>query len=112
MEELLLWEDQIAVAADAKALEVLQAVYRSPRMPLNTRIRAAALALPFESPKLAVTAIVQDKDFASILEARIKHWRSLEQTKLVEQKVEKPRPDPPPTPKHPPTVPDRRFRRI
>jgi len=104
--------ESIEVPADARALDVLQAVYRSPRMPLNTRIRAAALALPFESPKLAVTAIVQDKDFASILEARIKHWRSLEQ-KVIEQKVvERPKPDPLPAPKHPPTVSDKRYRRM
>ena len=104
--------ESIEVPSDARALDILQAVYRSPRMPLMTRMRAAALALPFESPKLAVTAIVQDKDFASILEARIKHWRSLEATKVIEQKVEKPKVEPPPVKPHPLTVPDRRFRRI
>jgi hypothetical protein len=74
-------------------------------------MRAAIAALPFESPKLAVTAVVGEKDFASILEARIKHWRQLEQTKLVEHQP-KPEVEPEP-PKRPlPTVTDRRFRRI
>jgi hypothetical protein len=61
------------------------------------------------------TATIAEKDFATMLDARIRHYQRIEAErapKVIEQKVEKPKVEPPPTPKHPPTVPDRRFRRI
>jgi hypothetical protein len=35
-------------------------------------MRAAIAALPFEVPKLAVTAVVNEQDFATLLERRLK----------------------------------------
>jgi len=35
-------------------------------------MRGAIEALPFESPKLSATAVVQGRDFASLLEARLR----------------------------------------
>jgi len=56
-----------------RALEFLQAVYCNDQLPLVVRMRAAMACLPFESPKLAVTAVVSDQDFASLLDERIKN---------------------------------------
>ena len=40
-------------------------------MPLSVRLRAAIEALPFESPKLSATAVVQGNDFTTLLDARL-----------------------------------------
>jgi hypothetical protein len=54
------------------SLEVLQAIYRNEDLPLPVRARAAMAALPFEHPKLAVTAITTPQDFAARLDEAIK----------------------------------------
>lgn len=53
------------------ALGFLQAIYKSPAMPLSVRMRAAVEALPFESPKLSATAVLTSEDFADRLEKAI-----------------------------------------
>jgi hypothetical protein len=91
----------------AMSLEFLQAIYCNNELPLTTRMRAAIAALPFEHPKLAVTAQVSESDFATLLDRRIKRF---EEMKLIEQQptngaaVEVK----PPLPR----VADRRFRRL
>jgi hypothetical protein len=55
------------------SLEFLQAIYRSQDQPISRRMRAAIAALPFEHPKLAVTASFgPDSGFAARLEAAIR----------------------------------------
>jgi hypothetical protein len=51
------------------ALELLQAVYRNKRAPLSVRMRAATIAIQYESPRLAVTGVLRDDaGFAAQLE--------------------------------------------
>ena len=54
-----------------RALEFLQEVYCNDQLPLVVRMRAAMACLPFESPKLAVTAQVSEQDFATLLDQRL-----------------------------------------
>jgi hypothetical protein len=44
-------------------------------------MRAAMACLPFETPKLLATAIVNERSFAEILERRLKR---IEEMKLIE----------------------------
>jgi hypothetical protein len=80
-----------------RALEFLQAVYANNELPLVTRMRAAMACLPFECPRLAVTALVDNqRDFATILDRRVKHMNELNGVKMIEAtptRVEPPRPD-------------------
>ena len=68
------------------ALTFLRAVYQNASVPLPVRIRCAVECLPFESPKLSATAIVQGQDFAALLDARLSRADKLngEGPKLIE----------------------------
>jgi hypothetical protein len=62
----------VEIGPGASSLELLQAIYRSPHVPLSTRMRAASMAIPFEHPKLGVTVNVNDDgSFAARLDAAI-----------------------------------------
>ena len=67
---------EIEIEPGATSLTLLQRVYRSPNLPLNTRLRAATAALPHEHPKLAVTAVVNEGDFAVQLDRAVERSRS------------------------------------
>ena len=77
-------QQEIEIPPDGISLDLLRAVYRSNQLPLTTRMRAAIAALPFESPKLAVTAVVSEQDFATVLDRRLKR---IEEMKLLENKA-------------------------
>src|SRR5215467_15963899 len=75
---------EIETVVEGSALSFLQACYLNPSLNLTTRMRAAIAALPFESPKLAVTAVVSEQDFATVLDRRLKR---IEEMRLLENKV-------------------------
>lgn len=58
-----------AIGEVGSALELFQQVYASPRLPLSTRMRAAAQAVPFEAPKLSMVANVNGNDLGNRLMA-------------------------------------------
>jgi hypothetical protein len=64
-------------------------------------MRAAIAALPFEVPKLAVTAVVSEQDFATLLDRRLKRIEEMK-AKAIEA-----------TPQAAlPRLDDRRYRRL
>ena len=104
--------DEVIIDNPQDAHALLKAVYQNPEVPLPVRMRAAMACLPFETPKLLATAIVNEGSFAELLDRRLKR---MEEMKLIEAK---------PTNSNkiiegnqvnarlPPSIPDRRFRRI
>jgi hypothetical protein len=71
LEERQKVEGQIQLSTNATSLDFFQAIYRDPKQPLNTRIRAAQAALPFEHPKLAVVVTNREGDLADRLMAAL-----------------------------------------
>ena len=54
-------------------------------LPLSVRTRAAIEMLPFTHPKLAVTAMVSEQDFATVLDRRLKRIEEMK-AKVIEAK--------------------------
>jgi hypothetical protein len=69
------------------ALGLLQAIYRNPMEPTSVRMRAASIAIAFESPKLAVTTLLADADsFGAMLDKAIA--RSQSPSRQIEHRVD------------------------
>jgi hypothetical protein len=84
-------------------------------------MRAAMACLPFETPKLLATAIVDGQDFATLLDQRIARYQQMQlgnNAKLIEAQPINSKPTevetkPQAEPKPPlARTPDRRFRRF
>jgi hypothetical protein len=60
------------------SLQLLQAIYRDKKRPLNVRVRCAIEALPFENPKVSAVAIshMTGNDFASALDRAIERSKA------------------------------------
>jgi hypothetical protein len=101
------------------SLDLLRAIYRSPKAELTMRIRCAMACLQFEHPKLGISVQVNEEGFAELLERRLKHMKQvMNGTPLIEAKPQQAveiQPMPPTsTDVRPPLAPtnDRRFRRM
>jgi hypothetical protein len=110
--------ERFELEPNATSLTLLQKVYRSPSLPLLTRIRAATAALPHEHSKLAVMAAVSAEDFADQLEKANERSRRvlIEAKPMIEANVSNTAnvstdTKPPISNSHKPFVPDRRYRR-
>ena len=95
--------EAIDLGPNATALDLLQTVYRDPAQELHTRIKCAMACLPFQSPKLIATAVMNEGSFADLLDRRVAHYQKLQnEMKLIEAqptKLEQPAPEPEPRPK-------------
>ena len=102
-------EATFEIGPNGMGLDLLRMVYRNSGVDLSIRIRCAMACLPFESPKLAVTAVIAENDFATVLDRRLKRIEemkanAIEATPVIDgEKVDV---------RLPPRLPDRRFRRI
>jgi hypothetical protein len=66
-------EQEPEVPEGESSLQLLQAIYKDKKQPLNVRVRCAIESLPYETPKLSASAIVttDGKSFAEALERAI-----------------------------------------
>jgi hypothetical protein len=71
-------EQEPVVPEGETSLQLLQAIYRDKKQPLNVRVRCAIETLPFENPKVSVVSVshMNSQDFASALERAIQRSKS------------------------------------
>src|SRR5262249_51611987 len=101
--------EAIEIPPDGLSIDLLRAVYRSNRLSLHVRMRAAMACLKHEVPSLGISALVTaDADWIAALDRAIARSKPklIEATPQIESK--------PQIEVKAPTVhtPDRRFRRI
>lgn len=78
--------DDESVGPVDSSLEFLRQVYRDPGQPMQRRMRAAIAALPFEHPKLAVTANIDGgPGFAARLEEAYRRSRLVASPTVIDQ---------------------------
>jgi hypothetical protein len=77
--------EEFALEKGATAHDLLNIIYQCSELPLPVRMRAAIAAIPYETPKLMVSAQVTENDIATLLDRRIKRY---EEMKLIPQRIE------------------------
>src|SRR6516162_9539581 len=81
-------EEMEAPATGRSSLDLLQAIYRCPDQPLSVRTKAAIAALPYEHPKLAVTAVVDGtEDLGARLHGAIQRSAKVIELRAIEGAV-------------------------
>jgi hypothetical protein len=88
-------------------LNFLKAVYMNADLPLSVRMRAAIELMPFMHPKLAVTAVVNEQNFAELLDRRLKRIAEITNQKTINGNPHEIEVKPPM-----PRLSDRRYRRM
>jgi hypothetical protein len=79
--------EAVEVRPKGTALDFLRAVYRNADVPLPARMKAASIAIEYEHPRLAVTAMVDGKDFAAALDRAIERSGKARAPKLIEHRA-------------------------
>lgn len=81
-------EGEAIIGPADSSLEFLRAVYADPAQPLARRMRAAIAALPFEHPKLAVTASIDGgPGFAARLEQAFAKTAEMRAVRVIESEA-------------------------
>jgi hypothetical protein len=95
-ENLVEREEEEPPVFEGNAHELLKATYQGRYRPTPVQLRAAMVALPFESPKLTAMAVssLNGNDFACMLERAIA--RSQAPLTIEHQPTERPLPSAPP----------------
>jgi hypothetical protein len=94
------------------ALSYLRSIYLNPMEPTNTRLKAAGIAIEYERPRLAVTAIVNGQDFATKLDRAVARSTAVSNgTKVIAPPKVKSIADEIDLIEPIVTIPDRRYRR-
>jgi hypothetical protein len=94
---------------DIDAYTYLRQVWNDQLQPIPIRLRAAAIGIEFERPRLQMTAMVSnEQDFATLLDRRLKRIAELEANGNRPQQIIEHQPQPRPLA----TTNDRRFRRM
>ena len=87
--------EQLRKMDNNDALTFLQSIYQNEAVPLPVRLRAAAIAIEYERPRLAVTALIDEASFAARLDKAVERSQKIRNgqviingTKLIEAKPE------------------------
>jgi hypothetical protein len=84
----MLSEPEVEIGPGRTSLDLLQAIYRCPDQPLSVRMRAAIAALPYEHPKLAVTAVLDGtEDLGARLHRAIQRSAKVIELRAIEGTV-------------------------